>query len=160
MVIFGASGDLTHRKLIPALYNLAVDGLLPKKFAVIGFARKPKTDEEFRAEAYEGVKQFSRSKPVNEAGVGEVLANAALQPGRLQHAGRLRSVGRRVETSGCTTTAHGGNRLFYLSTPPEVYKAITENLGVSGLAQGGRQHLEARDHREAIWARSEPRPAS
>ena len=62
IVIFGATGDLTHRKLIPALYNLAADGELPPAVAVIGFARRPKTDQEFRNELGETTKQFSRQE--------------------------------------------------------------------------------------------------
>ncbi len=134
MVIFGASGDLTHRKLIPALYNLAVDGLLPKNFSVIGFARKAKTDDEFRAEAYEGVKQFSRSKPVNEevwAKFSQLLHYNKGDYGTQADYEALDGVLKQVDADHQT----GGNRLFYLSTPPEVYKAITENLGVSGLAK-------------------------
>src|SRR5690349_3582391 len=60
IVIFGATGDLTHRKLLPALYNLAADGELPPAVTVIGFARRPKTDDDFRKEMEESVKQFSR----------------------------------------------------------------------------------------------------
>src|SRR5216684_5534070 len=60
IVIFGATGDLTHRKLIPALYNLAADGELPPAVAVIGFARRPKSDDDFRKEMEEAVKKFSR----------------------------------------------------------------------------------------------------
>ena len=62
IVIFGATGDLTHRKLIPALYNLAADGELPPAVAVVGFARRPKTDEQFRKELGESTKQFSRQE--------------------------------------------------------------------------------------------------
>src|SRR5881394_1024433 len=60
MVIFGATGDLTHRKLIPALYNLAAGGDLPQQFKVVGFARREKTDDEFRAELEESNKKNSR----------------------------------------------------------------------------------------------------
>src|SRR5215510_2550779 len=60
IVIFGATGDLTHRKLVPALYNIAADGEMPPAVAVIGFARRPKTDEEFRREMEEATRQFSR----------------------------------------------------------------------------------------------------
>src|ERR1700716_1100636 len=60
VVIFGATGDLTHRKLVPALYNLATEGELPPAVTVIGFARRPKTDEEFRAEMEEATRKFSR----------------------------------------------------------------------------------------------------
>src|SRR6184192_1183727 len=60
IVIFGATGDLTHRKLLPALYNLAADGELPPAVTVIGFARRPKSDDDFRKELAETTKQFSR----------------------------------------------------------------------------------------------------
>src|SRR5262245_22025320 len=60
VVLFGASGDLTQRKLVPALYNLAHDGLAPAKLAIVGFARREKTDDQFRAELLEGVKQHAR----------------------------------------------------------------------------------------------------
>src|SRR5678809_117515 len=60
VVIFGATGDLTHRKLVPALYNIAADGEMPPAVAVIGFARRPKTDEEFRQEMEEATRKFSR----------------------------------------------------------------------------------------------------
>jgi len=60
VVIFGATGDLTHRKLLPALYNLAADGELPPAVTVIGFARREKTDEDFRREMEEAVRKFSR----------------------------------------------------------------------------------------------------
>src|SRR5438270_3382098 len=62
IVIFGATGDLTHRKLIPALYNLAADGDLPPSIAVVGFARREKSDDDFRKELAETTKQFSRQQ--------------------------------------------------------------------------------------------------
>src|SRR5260370_8176883 len=65
LVIFGATGDLTHRKLIPALYNLAADGDLPPGMNVIGFARRDKTDEVFRQELQEAAKKFSR-RPIDQ----------------------------------------------------------------------------------------------
>jgi glucose-6-phosphate 1-dehydrogenase len=64
LVIFGASGDLTSRKLIPALCNLAEDNYLPDDFIVIGSSRSPLSDEEFRAKVYEGIKQHSR-RPIS-----------------------------------------------------------------------------------------------
>src|SRR5437870_3556769 len=60
IVIFGATGDLTHRKLIPALYNLAADGELPPAVAVVGFARREKSDDEFRRELEDATRKFSR----------------------------------------------------------------------------------------------------
>ena len=67
VVIFGASGDLTHRKLVPALYNLAWGRLLPGGFAVVGVGRREKTDESFRAELKASVSSFSRRKPIDDA---------------------------------------------------------------------------------------------
>src|SRR5213075_2946275 len=60
IVIFGATGDLTHRKLVPALYNLAADGELPPAVEIVGFARRPKTDDEFRRDLEEATRNFSR----------------------------------------------------------------------------------------------------
>src|SRR5579871_1721963 len=67
MVIFGATGDLTHRKLIPALYNLALEQPLPPQFTVVGVARRPFTHEQFRQQSLDSVNQFSRNRPVNPA---------------------------------------------------------------------------------------------
>ena len=67
VVIFGASGDLTQRKLVPALYNLALERLLPAGFAIIGFARRDIPDEVFREQMLEGVNQFSRNRPADPA---------------------------------------------------------------------------------------------
>src|SRR5829696_3991428 len=74
IVIFGATGDLTMRKLLPAIYNLTRDGLLHENTVIVGFARRPKTDEQFRNEMLEGVKKFSRTKPV-DMGIWEKVAS-------------------------------------------------------------------------------------
>ena len=66
IVIFGGAGDLAHRKLLPALYNLHVDGLLPPRIAIVGVGRKAMRDEEYRAFAREGVTKFSR-RPIDDA---------------------------------------------------------------------------------------------
>ena len=65
MVIFGATGDLTHRKLLPALYNLALDHPLPAGFSVVAFARRPYDDNVFREQALDSINQYSRQRPVN-----------------------------------------------------------------------------------------------
>ena len=67
IVIFGASGDLTIRKLIPALYHLFKEKQMPAEFRIVGFARREKTDASWRAELREGLNQFSRTKPVDDA---------------------------------------------------------------------------------------------
>src|SRR6266403_1016091 len=84
IVIFGATGDLTHRKLIPALYNLAADGDLPPAVAIVGFARREKSDEEFRTELEEATRKFSRQA---------VCAIDLLSPKRVRRRGRLRNIG-------------------------------------------------------------------
>src|SRR5580700_5356938 len=67
LVIFGATGDLTARKLVPALYNLAREGQLPSQFACVGFARRPKSHDEFRNEMRTAINSFSRVKPIEES---------------------------------------------------------------------------------------------
>lgn len=134
MVIFGASGDLTHRKLIPALYNLAKDNLLPPHFAIIGFARRAKTDESFRQECYEGVVAHSRSKPID----GDVWAKFAqllhYHQGNYDNDADYDALNARLNA---IDAGHGtqGNRLYYLSTPPEAYALITEKIGTTSLTQ-------------------------
>src|SRR5258708_34125544 len=67
LVIFGASGDLAQRKLIPAIYELAREKLLPEKVALVGYSRTPKADDEYRKECRESVQQFARTKPLDSA---------------------------------------------------------------------------------------------
>jgi glucose-6-phosphate 1-dehydrogenase len=83
VVIFGASGDLTARKLIPALYHLFKEKQLPAAFRVIGFARREKTDESWRTELRTALDQFSRSKPVDEAVWTEFAKNVVYCMGDL-----------------------------------------------------------------------------
>ena len=134
MIIFGASGDLTNRKLIPALYNLAVTGFLPKNFAVIGFARKPKTDESFRAELYEAVKEFSRSKPIDEAVWATFAERLHYAQSDYSNLADYEALNERLLE---IDKGHGtqGNRLYYLATPPEAYPTIIEHIGRSSLCK-------------------------
>ena len=132
VVIFGASGDLTKRKLIPALYNLAVSRLLPPGASVVGFARRPKTDEEFRAEQKETVAKFSRRKPLDEpvwndfaAGLHYCQANYD-DPAGYE---KLKSLLDRLDKERGTR----GNRLFYLSVPPSEFGTIVDQLDQAGL---------------------------
>src|SRR5947209_6084794 len=132
MVIFGATGDLTHRKLLPALYNLALEQPLPAGFSVVGFARRPYSDDQFRQQALEAINEFSRQKPVNQQ-VWESFASGIhyLQSDFNDPAGyeKLNTL--------LTTLDHehgtAGNRIFYLSTPPSQYPEIIQRLGAAGL---------------------------
>src|SRR5271154_3752637 len=74
ITIFGATGDLTQRKLLPAIYNLTREGFLHENTVIVGFARRPKTDEQFRAEMLEGITKFSRTKPV-DPGIWQKVAS-------------------------------------------------------------------------------------
>ena len=134
MVIFGASGDLTHRKLIPALYNLAVDGLLPRNFAVVGFARKPKTNESFREEQLETVKEHSRTKLEDDGKWAQFACMLHYCQGDYstpEDYEKLDAILSQIDTDHGTD----GNRLFYIATPPEVYPTITEHIGTSAMGR-------------------------
>ncbi len=132
LVIFGASGDLTRRKLLPALYALAHDGLLPEHFSVIGFARREKGHDAFREEMRAAVDEYSRLRPV-KPDAWERLARhlyyvaAAFEDPKGYEALKklLADVDRRAGT--------GGNRVFYLATPPSAYSTVVAQLGAAGL---------------------------
>jgi glucose-6-phosphate 1-dehydrogenase len=135
VVIFGASGDLAARKLMPALYALAAERLLPACFAIVGVARRDLGDDGFRRQMREAVQRFSRLGPVNEE-VWERLARAMhYLPAAFDDPEgylRLRDLLARLDES-CGTE---GNHLYYLATPPSAYAGIVESLGEAGLARG------------------------
>ncbi|MGI8432107.1 MAG: glucose-6-phosphate dehydrogenase [Chthoniobacterales bacterium] len=141
VVIFGATGDLTHRKLVPALYNIAADGELPPAVAVIGFARRPKTDDEFRKEMGEATRKFSRQTVRDE--IWDKFADALYyhqsefgdEAGYKTLAERLDKLD---EESGTR-----GNRLFYFAASPDAFETIIENLQKAGLNKA----------RKGSWAR-------
>ena len=132
VVIFGASGDLTARKLIPAIYNLAHDGLLPADFHLIGFGRKPIPDAEFQQIAASAIKEFSRREPDPAVWLrlaarthyvsGGYDEKAAYDRLGARIAGLEKDIGQQLQA------------LFYISTPPSVFAPIIQNLGASGLA--------------------------
>jgi glucose-6-phosphate 1-dehydrogenase len=133
LVIFGASGDLTHRLLVPALYNLAATGLLPKAFALIGVARSDSTSEAFRDGLAKSLPKFATRK-IDESIVKELLACVAYVRGDPEDAETYKKIGNeleRVERERGTK----GNRLFYLATPPSGFAPIGSHLGQSGLAR-------------------------
>jgi glucose-6-phosphate 1-dehydrogenase len=142
LVIFGASGDLTNRKLIPALWSLYAARTLPEPFVIIGTGRTEMTDEAFRDRMREGVKEFARLKIPNDNVWSRFASSLVYVPGDPNDAelyARLRAALEDV------ARRHGGpvNRLYYLSTPPSLYDDITRQLGKAGLAeeQGGWTRL-------------------
>lgn len=140
IVIFGATGDLTHRKLIPALYNLERQGLLPVHWDIIGFARREKSDAEFVADLKEAVQRFSPLTP--DAATWQRFSDRIHY-----HRGDFNdpdAYQRLQATLGSLARQRGttANHLFYLSTPPSQYEAIIQHLGQAGLA-----------HSEEGWTR-------
>jgi glucose-6-phosphate 1-dehydrogenase len=131
LAIFGATGDLSRRKLLPAIYNLAHEGALPERFNLVGVSRSPKSDEEFRAIARESIAAHSRRPP-----------DPTVLDGLLE---RLRYVGFNFDDAAGYARlgevldeldAHSGlplNRAYYLSTSPEFFAVITQALKAAGL---------------------------
>ncbi|MEK0447075.1 MAG: glucose-6-phosphate dehydrogenase, partial [Verrucomicrobiota bacterium] len=141
VVIFGASGDLTYRKLIPALYNIQADGDLPATTQIIGFARREKSDAAFRAELEEAVGKFSRSGRNPE--VWSDFANRVhYHRSEFSDSEGYRSLAERLDRFDAE---HGtaGNRLFYLSVSPAEFGGILAKLAEFGLNRA----------REGSWAR-------
>jgi glucose-6-phosphate 1-dehydrogenase len=130
LVIFGATGDLTHRYLVPALYGLTASGLLPKEFAIVGFGRSRHEQDEFRA----GLRRSldDSGVDVDDAVWDDFAQRVSYVRGKYgdkQSFEDLTTELDRVDQEvGC-----GDHRLFYLSTPPNVYRDIVRNLGASGL---------------------------
>ena len=133
LVIFGASGDLTKRKLVPALYNLAVDNLLPAEFSLIGFGRKPMPDEEFKATAEEAIQTFSR-RPLNDEIWAKIKKNTGYHAGGYDELAAFESLKERIDG----IREQMGREIqvvFYISTPPTVFVPIIQCLGKSGLSR-------------------------
>ena len=133
LIIFGASGDLTHRLLLPALYNLAVSGLLPEAFALIGVARSKSTSEAFRDDLAKSLPKFA-TRDIDERVVKRLLASVAYVQGEPDDETTYQKLGKelsRIESGRATK----GNRLFYLATPPAAFTPIGCHLGQSGLAR-------------------------
>jgi glucose-6-phosphate 1-dehydrogenase len=132
-VIFGASGDLTHRLLVPALYNLAAAGLLPRAFGLIGVARSPSSSEAFREDLANSLPQFA-GRPIDQKVLKHALGCVAYVQGEPDDDATYAKIDQqlaRIERERATR----GNRLFYLATPPAGFAPIGCHLGESGLAR-------------------------
>jgi glucose-6-phosphate 1-dehydrogenase len=130
-VIFGVTGDLAHRLVIPALYNLAATGLLPDKFCVVGITRKGMPNDELRDGLMKGLRKFA-TRPVDDAiakRLLECVTCIAAGPREPASFDKMRLQIERLETNRST----GGNRLFYLATPPDAFAPISRELGRTGL---------------------------
>jgi glucose-6-phosphate 1-dehydrogenase len=141
MVIFGASGDLTQRKLIPALYNLARNNLLSKQFILVGVARRPISTESFRQGLKEGLPLFGC--PVDERVWGEFSRHLYYLAGDLKNPQTYQRL-REILVLGEKEHGVVENTLFYLSTSPEFFAEVVRQLDTAGLARevdGKRRRL-------------------
>ena len=131
-VLYGATGDLTHRKIIPALYDLSLQNLLPKQFVILAFARRDKTDDDFRNDLQQAIKEFAPKLPA-EGDAWDKFAQTIFylkssfdDPDGYKRLGdRLVELDKEHDLSG--------NRMFYLATPPDNFSQIIAMLGQSGL---------------------------
>ena len=133
IVIFGASGDLTSRKLIPALYHLYAAGQMPPDFRVIGFARRDKTDASWRAELREALDRFSRTGPVDETAFAGFAERIHYCQGDLADPVAYQRLADRIGGMPVPELRH--NRLFYLATQPSQFGLIADQLHRANLLE-------------------------
>jgi glucose-6-phosphate 1-dehydrogenase len=138
IVIFGGTGDLTHRKILPALYNLRRAGLLPSETSVLAFARRPYTDEAYRAEMEQAIVEFSRL-PLEAALWADFAPGISYVQGDFADPAAYRALGHALDRIDASRGTRG-NRLFYVAAHPSAYPDIIANLGRAGLAKPARGH--------------------
>ncbi|MET1232684.1 MAG: glucose-6-phosphate dehydrogenase [Candidatus Limnocylindrales bacterium] len=135
-IIFGATGDLAHRRILPALVNLRRAGLLPPQSAVLATARRPYTDDAYRAEMAQAVADHSRL-PIEPALWDDFAAGVFYHRGDFTSPDAYRALVDRLDRIDAERGTRG-NRLFYLATQPSAYAGIVEQLGKVGLAKEQR----------------------
>jgi glucose-6-phosphate 1-dehydrogenase len=139
LVIFGASGDLTRRKLVPSLFELYGAGLLPEGLAVLGISRSPLSDDGFRERCQRGC---AARRGYAEIEWREFAKRLHYHTADISKPGDWAGVAQAVRAQ-CDRHGTGGNALFYLSVAPELYEPIITHLGASGLVKGGKAWREA-----------------
>src|SRR6184192_781500 len=133
IVIFGATGDLTHRKLVPALYNLAADGDLPPAVQIVGFARRPKTDDEFRRDLEEATRNFSR-QTVRDEIWKNFAQSITYHQSEFEDESGYNALAKRLDEIDKNNGTRG-NRLFYFAASPDQFEPILKHLKAAGLNQ-------------------------
>jgi glucose-6-phosphate 1-dehydrogenase len=134
IVIFGASGDLAKRKLIPALYRLVQERLLPAEIGIVGLGRTPMSDDEFRGKMKAAVVEFSESKSVDEEVWHSFAQAMRYLPSNIDQPESYADLSKMLEEVDRERGTHG-NRLFYLSVAPEFYAEAVRQLGEAGLTK-------------------------
>ncbi len=136
MVIIGATGDLTERKLAPALYNLMLGGFLPPEFTVVGFARRDLSDDAFREHLHAAVEGYSRNRPVKPSIWASFAQSVEYHRGEFRDPAAFAELAKRLARID-RDRGTAGNRLFYLAVPPVLHPEIVRQLGAAGLAATG-----------------------
>ncbi|MCU7905796.1 MAG: glucose-6-phosphate dehydrogenase [Candidatus Thiodiazotropha sp. (ex Epidulcina cf. delphinae)] len=135
LVIFGAAGDLTRRKLLPALYNLVRERALDERFAVIGYSRAVQSDQAYRQVLHDSVASYSRSRPVDESLWRVFAQRIAYVEGDFEDPEGYIALRRRLEEIESMIGSEG-NRLFYFATPPSAAPIILHRLSEAGVLEG------------------------
>jgi glucose-6-phosphate 1-dehydrogenase len=133
LIIFGATGDLAHRKLLPALYNLAHEGQLPERFELVGVGRRDQEHEDFRDAALDSIRRYSRRRPDPDVLDG-LLENVRYVQGDFDAESVYTELTRTLKEFD-EEAGRRLNRVFYLSTAPEFFPLIAGKLGDVGLAR-------------------------
>ena len=131
LVIFGGAGDLARRKLLPGLYNLAVDGVLPTRFAAVGLSKRALTDEEFRTFAREGIEQFSR-RDLDDQAWQTFAQSLFYETGSFEDAATYEALATRLKAIDAQRSIPG-NYIFYLAIPPHLIVTCVDQLKRAGL---------------------------
>jgi glucose-6-phosphate 1-dehydrogenase len=131
-VIFGASGDLTRRKLLPALYNLAVSRMLPPGFSIVGFAVTDLAEDAFRDQMREGVSQFSRRKPIDQTVWDDFASRLHYVSGSFAEAANFVKLREKIEQLDRNNGTRC-NRIYYLAIPPSLFPMVNDQLAKAGL---------------------------
>src|ERR1700675_2969141 len=133
MVIIGATGDLTERKLGPALYNLMLGSALPPEFSVVGFARRDLSDAQFRSHLRAGINKYSRNRPAKASIWESFSAGIEYQRGEFHDEKAWAALAVRLERID-RDRGTSGTRLFYLAVPPALHAEIVRQIEAAGLA--------------------------
>jgi glucose-6-phosphate 1-dehydrogenase len=139
MVIFGATGDLSGRKLLPALYNLSRQRSLPAGFAVVGAAMDELSDDAFRKRASDKIHQFSRTQPIDDRVLDAFLSSLSYVKVDFSRLDDFTALAKRLQDLD-NTNHIPGNRIFYCATPPQTYQTITLQLQAARLNAGSGFH--------------------
>lgn len=133
-VLFGATGDLTRRKLAPALYALHRDNLLPENFAILAYARRDKDDNAFREDIKAAINEFAPKMPTSGPEWDSFVSRLFYQKGEFDKTEGFKGLKARLDTldKECGTPC---NRLYYLAIPPEQYETVIGHLGKAGLSK-------------------------